>query len=88
MDNLVWLVGKDGVLKTDGQTDRGLLGFVPHISLVGKRGLLTMVTISVLCTSVVDFTALKHQGEKVQNHISGTNITLIPKVKFGNENKP
>lgn len=82
------LVDKDGVLQTDrwtdGQTDGwtggragGQLGLVPHISLIGKRDLLTMMIISVLCTSVVDFTVSKSQGEKAQNHIIDTNITLI-----------
>lgn len=72
---------------TDGRAGRQL-GLVPHISLIGKRGLLSMMIISVLCTSVVDFTVSKSQGEKAQNHIIGTNITLIFKIKFCTENKP
>lgn len=45
------------------------------------------MTISVLCTSVVDFTVIKNQSEKAQNHIFGANIRLIFKIKFGTENK-
>lgn len=97
------LSDKDGVLQTDrwtdgrmdGRTDGRMdgragrqLGLVPHISLIGKKDLLTMMIISVLCTSVVDFTVSKSQGEKAQNHIIDTNITLIFKIKFCTENKP
>lgn len=46
-----------------------------------------MMTIFFLCTSVVDFTELKSQGEKALNHIIGANIRLIFNMKFGTENK-